>query len=121
MLKISLEGLEFFAYHGFYKSERQMGNKYSVDVAVNYADNTAGRKDELSTTVNYEKIYQAVKEEMSIPSKLLEHIANRVAKKIFVNFEQVKAIEIIVRKFNPPVGGVCHSASVELFLERDNL
>ena len=31
---VSLEGLEFFAYHGYYDEEQKVGNKYSVDVTV---------------------------------------------------------------------------------------
>ena len=118
MLKISLEGLEFFAYHGLYKLERKIGNRYSMNVTVTCKNSTIEKKNELSATIDYEKLYQVVKEEMNIPSKLLENIANRIAKRVFVSFKEAEYVNIVLKKFNPPLGGVCHSASVNLLLRR---
>jgi 7,8-dihydroneopterin aldolase/epimerase/oxygenase len=118
MGKIALEGMEFFAYHGFYKSEREIGNKYGVDVEITVDFSNAAESDNLQETVNYEKLYKIIGEAMGIPAKLLEHIAEKIAETIFQHFGQVQDVTVTVRKFNPPIGGICHSARVTLYKSR---
>ncbi len=111
---VTLEGLEFFAYHGFYKEERKMGNKYHVDLSVALDLSKAAQKDKLSETLDYEVLYQIVSEIMKKPTKLLEHIAHQIIDTIYTNFPQVQSVEVTVAKHNPPVGGVCRWAKVTL-------
>ncbi len=109
---VSLEGMEFFARHGFYEAERQLGNRYSVDVSVETDFTAAVRGDELSGTVNYEELYRIVQAEMETPSKLLEHLAGRIAHRIRLAFPGIKATEVSISKYNPPVGGVCYRSRI---------
>jgi dihydroneopterin aldolase len=119
MAKILLEGLEFFAYHGYHKEERKTGNRYNVDVLVEANVKEAAVRDRLKETIDYAKLYQTVKEEMAQPAKLLEHIAHRIIQRVLEQFPQVEAVEVQVSKFNPPLGGVCHRACVTLREERN--
>ena len=64
MGRITLEGIEFFAYHGYYQEERKTGNRYSVDISVEANLEQAAEEDSLKETVNYEKLYRMVSEEM---------------------------------------------------------
>ena len=109
---INLEGLEFFAYHGFYDEEQTVGNKYSVDIRIESDLSSARNSDKLNDTINYEDLYNLTKEEMKIPSRLLEHIAERIIKRVANKYPQIKNCEISISKFNPPVGGVCNRARV---------
>ena len=34
MGQIALEGMEFFAFHGYYDEEQKIGNKYGVDLYI---------------------------------------------------------------------------------------
>ena len=115
---VSLKGLEFFAYHGYYDEEQKVGNKYSVDVTVKANLEKAAVKDELSQTVNYEAMYRVVKNQMEIRSRLLEHIGYEIIRSMFDNFPQVQWIEVSIAKYNPPIGGVCKEARVTLVEER---
>ena len=119
MGKITLEGIEFFAYHGFYQEERKTGNRYSVDITVEADLSQAAEEDELRETVNYEKLYRMVSDEMQQPSKLLEHIGHRLIEQTFFKFLEITSVEVSVSKFNPPVGGVCRRAVVTLKRERE--
>jgi dihydroneopterin aldolase len=112
--QVALEGLEFFAYHGFYEEERKMGNKYQVDVIVDTDLWEAGQKDKLSTTLNYETLYQIVQVTMQQPAKLLEHVAYQIIEEVYKHFPNIIAVEVAVAKYNPPVGGVCKWARVKL-------
>ncbi len=120
MGRVSLEGLEFFAYHGFYDEEQKVGNKYAVDLTVFTDFDKAADHDKLSETVNYESLYKIVAAEMSIRSRLLENIGKRIINSIFKNFPQVDAIDVSIAKFNPPIGGVCKTAKVSLKRDRKN-
>jgi dihydroneopterin aldolase len=34
--KITLEGMEFFAHHGYYQEEQKIGNKFAVDIMIGF-------------------------------------------------------------------------------------
>ena len=111
---IALEGLEFFAYHGFYPEERIIGNRYGVDISVQTDFSKAAEQDKIKYTVNYGVLYEIVKEEMLVSSLLLEHIAQKIISRVIGQFPQVEAVEITIRKFNPPIGGVCRASRVTI-------
>lgn len=111
--KISLEGLEFHAFHGVYPHERESGNWFEVDIAVE-ADIPEQISDDLTRTVNYETLYQLVKEEMEKPSKLLETVGERIIKRVLGGLPEAEAVELKLAKINPPIGGKCKRASVSL-------
>ena len=114
MGKITLEGLEFFAFHGYYDEEQKIGNKYGVDITIESSLDKAGFDDKLSETIDYEDLYKIIREEMNKPSRLLENIGQRIMNAVFSNFSLVTFIEISISKFNPPIGGICKRAVVTL-------
>ena len=111
---ISLEGLEFFSYHGFYAEEQRIGNRYAVDVSLRADLTQAAQDDKLSETIDYEKIYQLIAGVMAERHRLLEHIAWAIIRQIRERHPSVESIRVAVSKFNPPVGGVCERARVTL-------
>jgi len=112
--KVALEGLEFHAYHGVYPHERSSGNKFEVDVLVETEFSESAFHDDLSGTINYEELYTLVKDEMAKPSKLLETVGHAIAKKTLETFLEAKSVEVKISKFNPPIGGVCKKATVQV-------
>ncbi|MDN5216583.1 dihydroneopterin aldolase [Fulvivirgaceae bacterium BMA12] len=115
---VSLEGLEFFAYHGYYQEEQKVGNKYAVDIKVSADFHQAAQDDSLAETVNYELLYKVIEAEMKVRSRLLENIGERIVNVVFDTFEQIEKVEISVSKFNPPIGGVCNRAKITLKRDR---
>lgn len=111
---IALEGLEFFAYHGFYEEEQKVGNKYSVDITVETSLQKAAEEDKLSETVNYEDLYGIVASVMSGKSKLLEHIAFQIIEEVRLLYPFIEKVVVSVSKYNPPIGGVCNKAKITL-------
>jgi dihydroneopterin aldolase len=120
MGKITLEGLEFFAFHGYYDEEQKIGNKYGVDITIETSLKKAGTDDKLSETIDYEELYKIIREEMNKPSRLLENIAGRIINAVFTNFPLITFIEISISKFNPPIGGICKRAIVTLSSARND-
>ncbi len=116
--KISLEGLEFHAYHGVYPHERESGNWFEVDISVETDFGRAALTDDLDGTVNYETLFQIVKVEMERPSKLLETVVENIASRVLDDLPAVASVEVIVAKINPPIGGKCRRATVALYKTR---
>ncbi len=111
---ITIEGMEFFAYHGCFKEEQIIGTRFIVDVFMETDTGEAEASDDLSKTVNYQAVYGLVAHEMAVKSNLLEHVARRILDHIVIEYPQVISVRIKVSKMNPPVGGKVDRVSVEL-------
>ena len=114
MGSIAVEGMKFFAHHGYYRDERITGNHFAVDVYVKTDFGTAAAKDDLDKTVNYEGIWKISKEVMSEASYLLEHVALRLHKAIAQQYPQIQHLRVRVTKYNPPLEGEVERTFVEL-------
>lgn len=111
---IEINGMEFFARHGVYERERIEGNHFSVDIRVETDLQKASVSDLLEDTVDYQKLYSIVAEEMEIPSSLLEHVAGRILRRIRNEIGWISSASVKVTKNNPPLGGSVASSSVTL-------
>lgn len=116
--KIYLDEMRFYAYHGVMEQERLVGGEYCVSLAVEADLTEAVRTDDVANTVNYAALYEVVKSEMAVPSKLLEHVAGRIGRRALDMFERITTLTIRVTKLNPPMGADCKGASVELVMTR---
>ena len=112
MAIISLEGLEFFAYHGVHDFEKEQGNSFIVDVEVEIDVSEAEKTDELSGTIDYEQLFNVVSSEMDIRSKLLEHVSSRICDSVLKKWEQIQQVKVRIGKMNPPIGAVCKMSGV---------
>ena len=112
--KITLQAMKFYAYHGVLEQERRVGNTFVVDLTLTAPLEKAVQSDQLEDTINYAEVYELTKQEMNIPSQLLEHVAGRICRALRHHFPQIEQIEIRVSKLNPPFGGDVRSASVLL-------
>lgn len=111
---ISIEGMEFFAYHGCFKEEQVIGTKFSIDLFLNVDTSNAEVSDDLYDTVNYQDVFQLVKSEMQITSKLLEHVGRRILDRIKSTYPTVENATLKIRKLNPPLGGKMDYVSLTL-------
>ena len=110
---IRLEGMKFYAYHGVLPQENLVGANYYIDLKLKTDFSHAAETDELEGTVNYADIHAAVKEEMRITSQLLEHVCQRIARRIFHDFPTIESIDISLFKENPPMGACAQRIGVE--------
>ena len=111
---IQIENMEFYAYHGCYKEERVVGNKFIVDVWLETDLQKASASDDIGDTLNYQMAYEAVKEQMSFKSHLLEHLAGRILDSLYSKFPEIEKATVKVSKMNPPMGGQMDRVSVTL-------
>ena len=114
MAIIELEKMEFHAFHGCFKEERIVGNSFLVQFSFETDTSKAENSDSIFDTINYQTIYQLIKDEMSEPSHLLEHVAKRIIDKVCNHFPAIEKAQVKVSKMNPPLGGKLHSVSITL-------
>lgn len=116
---VFLNNVRFHAFHGVLPQEQVVGNDYLVSLKLQYDFSEAMRSDELSGTLNYAQVYEVVAEEMAKSSRLLEHVAGRIAKRLFAEFPAIAQLKLSVTKLNPPMGADCDGAGVEVVLTND--
>ncbi|MBS4058679.1 MAG: dihydroneopterin aldolase [Bacteroidales bacterium] len=105
MSTISIEGMEFYAYHGCFAEEKVIGTRFVVDLYLETDTAEAEQTDNLEHTVNYLAVYQLVRKEMEHKSNLLEHVGRRIIDKTMQRFPMAQKVTVKVKKMNPPLGG----------------
>lgn len=111
---ISIEGMEFYAYHGCFKEEQLIGTWFLVDLFIETDTKKAEFSDNLQHTVNYLEVYQLVKKEMQINAHLLEHVGRRIIDAVKLQFPHINHLKVKVRKMNPPLGGKIDCVSITI-------
>lgn len=118
MDKIFLNGMKFYAYHGVFEAEKQLGQVFIVDATLHVDLKAAGETDDLNETVHYGMVYEAIKAEMAVPSDLLEHVAERIANKLLTAFQKIESLSIRITKQNPPIDGYYDGVGIEIERKR---
>ncbi|MBK5720041.1 dihydroneopterin aldolase [Dysgonomonas sp. Marseille-P4677] len=111
---ILLENLIFYAHHGVFHQETTVGNVYVLNIKIELDLEPASKSDNLNDTISYADVYESVKQEMMIPSRLLEHVAGRIIRRLKKEYTQIETLEVKLSKRNPPMGGQLDYASVIL-------
>ncbi|MBJ2175991.1 dihydroneopterin aldolase [Aureibaculum sp. A20] len=102
---IKVRNIRVYAYHGCLDEEGKIGSEYRVDLAVKTDLSKSAKTDNLADTVDYVHLNRIVKEEMSVRTKLLETVADRILTRIIDEIPIVKKATVEVSKVNPPIGG----------------
>jgi 7,8-dihydroneopterin aldolase/epimerase/oxygenase len=112
MNKILVEGIKVYAYHGCLEEEGKIGTNYIVDVTMETDFTEAAKTDDLKKTIDYVTVYNIVKAEMAIRSKLIEQVGQRIADRLIKEFSTLKKLEVKVTKLNPPMHGDVERVSI---------
>jgi len=113
-----MKNMIFYAYHGVSDSEKILGGKFEIDLALELDLKKAGITDNLNDTLNYESIYSTVKD--CINQKkfyLVEALADHIAKNVIDKYA-VQKITVRIRKPHAPIKGVLDTVEVEI--QRNN-
>tara|TARA_Y100001935_G_C17295800_1_gene505996 strand:+ start:91 stop:468 length:378 start_codon:yes stop_codon:yes gene_type:complete len=116
--KISLNGLEFNSKIGYHKQEQIDGNFFLVNLDLKIKRHKIN--DNLNMTVDYEKIYDLVKNIMSKKMKLIETVAESINNEVLSNFDLVYSSKVKIYKMNPKIDGKIESSSVTFENKRQN-
>ena len=119
MGEIILENVRIYAFHGCMEEEARIGSDYVVDLKIKTNMDTAMRSDALEDAVDSVSLNTILKREMSIRSKLLEHVAHRIVSGIFSELPNVMSVSLSVAKKNPPIGGDMNAVKVKIKENRE--
>ena len=111
---IEIEGMEFYAYHGHFKQEQVVGNKFLLNVSIETDCEKAGESDHLHDALDYQKVYDLIKAEMEQKSFLLENICSRILDRLYSEFDTIEKATIKVSKINPQMGAQIKKVSVSM-------
>lgn len=108
---VRLRNAVFYAHHGVMQEEHRIGGRYEVDISLELDFGAAAREDDLTKTVDYERVYVEIREIITQNKYfLIERLSYLIAHRILERESIVLSAEVVVRKANPPVGGPCDCA-----------
>jgi len=114
--RITLADIGLVGHHGYHAAEKELGQRFEVDVDLWLDVETAGRSDRLEDAVNYERVYHLVEKTVSQDRfSLLEALATDLVESIYEQFE-VEGVSVRVRK--PSVPHCPNVSYVEIELSR---
>lgn len=111
--KVALEGVRFFAFHGFYPEEQLIGNEFVVDISTEMLVVSDG-DDNLDNTVNYERLFEIANFEMEQTRKLLETVAHGILNGIVKEFPFIDKVDVSIRKMCLPMGAEIKNSLIHL-------
>ncbi|APF18460.1 dihydroneopterin aldolase [Caldithrix abyssi DSM 13497] len=115
---IRLKNMIFYAHHGYYEAERELGQKFEVDMEIQCDFKEAASSDDLKRTIDYRKIYKIAKDIFENSKfKLIETVAERIAEKV-LEMPGIQNILIRVRKPHVPLNGLLDYVEIEIFREK---
>ena len=117
-MKIFVNDIRLYAYHGVTEQERIVGGWFRVTVEAETLEEESVSTDELADTVSYAGLAQAVREEMDVTSHLVEHVAGRIGQRLLKDYPTLQSVTVRVTKENPPLGLSCKGAGVEVRYEK---
>jgi dihydroneopterin aldolase len=111
--------MRFYGHHGAIAAERELGQRFIVDLEMFLDLHPAGTSDDLAHTVSYAEIYDEVRAIVEgPPCNLLEAVAERIAAQVLAQHRPVEEIRVRVKKPEVPLRGILEAAEVEIVRTR---
>ncbi len=118
-MKIKLNKMVFFGYHGTQPEERKLGQRYIVDFELETSEKNDQHIRHIEDTIDYTKVYNLIKHIMENHSyHLMENCANHVLDKVMSNFSEIIKAEICIKKPSVPINGSLDSAEIIMVRNR---
>jgi len=118
---VKVENLKIYAFHGCMEEEKIIGSDYIVNISAVCSVGKKVFEDEIGGTVDYVDLARIAKREMSIRSKLLEAVVNRIINSCFNEIPVLEQISVTVSKINPPINADVAFVSVSMDKKREGV
>lgn len=116
MNRVELVDMHFYAYHGCFEEEQIIGNNFLVNFWAEVDMSKPAATDNIEDALNYQEVYNVIKEQMMIKSHLLENVARRILDAVKAKFPYIEKAEVQISKINPPLGGKVFASRVTMEL-----
>lgn len=118
MDQVSLHGIDVYGYHGVHPAERELGQRFVIDVDLWADGSAAADSDDLGEALDYTRVHRAVTEAVAGTSyHLLEALAGRLCAELLGRFP-VDRVQVRVQKPNPPIANFLGTAAVTFTRDR---
>ena len=112
--RIALEGLAFTGRHGVLDEERQVAQRFGVDIEIEMDLSRSGHTDAIEDTFDYRHAHAIAKQVVEGDSvHLLEALATRIADRLLGEHARIGAVTVRVSK-RPPLDGEVKAAAVSI-------
>ncbi len=112
---IAIDNLKCFAHHGVYDFETEKGQNFYVSARLYTNTEKAGLSDELTDSTNYGDVCHFIDRFMKENTyRLIEAVAENLAKAILLNYDLISEIELTVSKPEAPIGLPFENVSVTI-------
>jgi dihydroneopterin aldolase len=109
---IKVGPVRVYAHHGCLPEEEKIGGDYIVNIEIETDFSLAEKNDDLGATVDYCDVHRIIVREMKIRSKLIEHVAGRIADAMREELKKIETLKVELIKIAPPVNGDVTQVSV---------
>jgi dihydroneopterin aldolase len=118
--RILLEGIVLYGRHGVLDAERELGQRFVVDLELRLDLTKAGTTDALSATVDYGGVAALVRGLVEgPPMDLIETVAERLAAAVLAHDARIDAVRVKVAKPDVRLDGlILAGAAVEILRSR---
>src|SRR5262245_52827741 len=104
--KIILHNMVFWGHHGVHPAERELGQRFEIDLELGIDLSQAVVSDALSDTVDYRRLHAIVREEVEEQRyQLIEALAGALVRRLFAELPATSVL-IRVRKPQVPLNGL---------------
>ena len=114
MAIITLENMKFYARHGCYAQEQRVGGRFNVTLKYTVDSAIPEVTDDITQTVSYLDIYELVRDQIAIPSAILEHVGRRIIDALRLQHPAITSASVAITKLTPPLGGQLDGVTVEV-------
>lgn len=118
MVRVRVNGLEFYGRHGVAECERQTGHRFRADLDAEVDPATVDR-DDLDGTVDYAELARlALRVSADLPCRTVEGLVGRIGRAALERFPAIRSLRVRVAKVHPPFEAIVESTEVEAEFRR---
>jgi 7,8-dihydroneopterin aldolase/epimerase/oxygenase len=118
---IRLTGIDVYAYHGALAAEKELGQRFVIDLELWTDVSSCAESDNLEDALDYTKVHSKVVElTAGTPYNLIESLAGALCVMLLQEFG-LEMVSVTVHKPNPPISNFLGSVSVTVERMREEL
>jgi len=119
MDQLRIKDLEVYAYHGVFAAEKELGQRFVLDLILDYDMTRAAKTGDLTASIHYGELAQElVKWCQESKEDLIETLAYQLIGKIFQSYCLVEKVSLEVKKPWAPVPLPLDTCSVKLVRQK---
>jgi dihydroneopterin aldolase len=110
-MKIILNNIEFYGYHGIHDLEKKVGLNFQVDATIEFSEKSIITA--LNQTIDYGAVFTIIKQEFNVTESLLETLIERIASAIKDSYPFISRISLRIIKKGAYIEGMKGDVGVE--------